>query len=94
MTQSTTAAVRSQNIHIRVAPHQRALIDQAAKAMGKTRTDFILDTVTRAAENTLLDQRVFVLDDPHWERFIELLDAPPQPNEQLAKLMATKAPWE
>ena len=92
MTQPTTASVRSQNINLRVAPRQRALIDQAARAAGKTRTEFILDTVTREAENTLLDQRVFLLDKAQWRLFMDALDAPVQSSEQLRKLMATKTP--
>jgi hypothetical protein len=29
-----------------------------------------------------------------YDKFVELLDAPPQPNERLRKLMQTPAPWE
>jgi hypothetical protein len=29
-----------------------------------------------------------------YDRFVALLDAPPQPNERLRKLMQTPAPWE
>jgi uncharacterized protein (DUF1778 family) len=89
-----TDSARSQNIHIRVAPRQRELIDQAARVTGKTRTEFILDTVTREAENALLDQRVFLLDDQQWRAFIVALDAPAQPSEALRKLILAKPPWE
>ncbi len=92
--QTIPTSPRSQNIHIRIAPQQRALIDQAAHAVGKTRTDFILDAVNKAVESTLLDQRLFVLDEEQWTAFTTALDAPPQPNQQLATLMATKASWE
>jgi uncharacterized protein (DUF1778 family) len=98
MTQTVAGALpgslRSQNIHIRVAPRQRELIDQAARATGKTRTEFILDTVTRAAENTLVDQRVFLLDDVQWRAFMAALDAPTRPTEALRKLMAAELPWK
>lgn len=94
MALSTETTARSQTINLRIAPKQRELIDQAAKAIGKTRSEFILDTVTKEAENTLLDQRVFLLDSRQWQQFIDALDAPPQPREALRKLLITKAPWE
>lgn len=93
MSQIQTTSSRSQNIHIRIAPEQRALIDQAARVAGKSRTEFILDTVTKEAENTLLDQRLFLLDDEQWSAFNEALDASPRVNERLRKLMTTRAPW-
>lgn len=94
MALSTETAARSQTINLRIAPKQRELIDQAAKAIGKTRSEFILDTVTKEAENTLLDQRVFLLDSTQWQQFLDALDAPAQPREALRKLLTTKAPWE
>jgi len=89
-----SASSRSSNINIRVAPETLGLIDRAAKAVGKTRTAFILDTVQSAAEDTLLDQRVFLLDSEQWQAFTAALDAPPQPNKRLAALLARRAIWE
>lgn len=87
-------SAKSSNINIRVAPAQRALIDRAAQSVGKSRTEFILDVATREAENTLLDQRLFVLDDERWSLFVSRLDAPPPPNAALRALLNTPAPWE
>src|SRR5215472_4779785 len=81
-------------INIRVKPAERALIDQAAAMQGKSRTDFMLDASRRAAEETLLDQTLLRVDRATYDRFVELLDAPPCPNAQLRKLMQTKAPWD
>ena len=89
-----STSARSSNINIRVAPDQRALIDRAAQSVGKSRTEFILDVATREAENTLLDQRLFVLGDENWSRFLARLDAPPDPNPALRTLLTTPAPWE
>ena len=85
---------RSSNINIRVAPDTLGLIDRAARATGKTRTDFILDTVKRAAEDTVLDQRLFVLDADQWDAFTAALDAPPRPSEGLQALLARRPVWE
>lgn len=85
---------RDININIRAKRTQRDLIDQAAELLGKTRSDFMLETACREAEDVLLDQRMFTLDAETFEKFLALLDAPPSENPKLRKLMATKAPWE
>jgi uncharacterized protein (DUF1778 family) len=90
----TSPSPRSDNINIRVTPETLGLIDRAASVAGKTRTAFILDTVKQAAEETILDQRLFVLDEAQWEAFIALLDAPPRPDERLMALLARRPSWE
>ena len=84
---------RSANIHIRVSPEKRQLIDCAAALAGKSRTDFILDAILPLAEDALLDQRVFMLNSEQWEKFNNLLDTPPETNEGLRRVLAAKAPW-
>lgn len=49
---------------------------------------------TRAAEEALLDRRVFRLDAPQPEAFERTLDAPPRSLPALGKLLARPAPWE
>jgi uncharacterized protein (DUF1778 family) len=88
------AGKRTGMINIRVKPEERALIDQAAAALGKSRTDFILEASRRAAEEALLDQTLLRVDRATYARFVELLDAPPRPNASLRRLMQTKAPWD
>jgi uncharacterized protein (DUF1778 family) len=81
-------------INIRIKPTERDLIDQAAAAQGKSRSDFMLDASRRAAREALLDQTLILVDDEAYARFVALLDAPPKPNPALRKLMQTPAPWE
>jgi len=92
--QETSNQTRNISINIRAKRVQRDLIDQAAELLGKSRSDFMLETSCRAAEDVLLDQRVFVLDSEAVARFQALLDAPPTDNPRLRALLATKAPWE
>lgn len=63
-------------LNLRAKESQRALIDAAAEILHKSRTDFILETACRAAENVILDRRVFNFNDEQYEEFINLLDAP------------------
>lgn len=87
-------AKRTEFLKVRIEPSQRDLIDTAASLRGKTRSAFILDAAQQAAEEALLDQSVFVLDKEQWEAFTEALDAPPEKNEVLAKMLNAKTPWE
>lgn len=84
---------RSTVINFRAPKQQRDLLDRAARITGKTRTEFILEASCRAAEDVLLDQRLFALDDQRYQAFVEVLDAPPDANPQLQTLMKKPAPW-
>jgi uncharacterized protein (DUF1778 family) len=85
---------RNEAIHIRATTRQRDLIDQAANTLGKSRSDFMLETACRAAEDVLIDQRFFLLDANAFDRFAEAIDNPPAPSEELRRLMARKPRWE
>ena len=85
---------RNHAINIRASQRQRDLIDRAARILGKTRSDFMIETVSREAETVLLDQALFQLDDAAYDQFMALLDDPPPPSPELRKLLAHKAPWE
>ena len=91
---SRTAAQRVDTFNLRVSPVQRTLIDRAAEAVGKNRTEFMLEAACREAGSVLSDRRYFVLDERAYERFIEALDQPPASNSKLRTLLGTKAPWE
>ena len=90
----TTSPSRSTNINIRVAPEQRNLIDQAASLSSKTRTDFILEAATKAAQDAILDQVLFPVSAERFEAFQKLLDSSPEENERLSALMARKPGWD
>lgn len=81
-------------LNLRAKESQRALIDAAAEILHKSRTDFILEMACRAAENVILDRRVFNLDDQQYAEFINMLDAPVTAEPALEKLLARKPQWE
>ncbi|MGB3206720.1 MAG: DUF1778 domain-containing protein [Crinalium sp.] len=85
---------RDVSINIRAQRAQCDLIDQAAEVLGKSRSDFMLETACREAQAVLLDRRFFMLDDKKFQQFMALLDAPPSEEENLHKLLTTKAPWD
>jgi uncharacterized protein (DUF1778 family) len=81
-------------INMRVHNSTRDFIDKAAKSIGKDRSDFMLEAAYEKAQEILLDRTEFFLDEAQWGAFNRILDNPPEPNEKLLALLATKAPWE
>jgi uncharacterized protein (DUF1778 family) len=82
--------VREIKISIRAHKKQRDLIDSAAERLGKSRSDFMLETACREAESVLTDRRVFVMDKQEWASFLAALDAPPKSRPRLERLMKEK----
>ena len=87
-------APRRDTLNIRVKSEDRNLIDRAARLLGKSRTDFLLESARRAAQDALLDQTLFKVSPSVYAEFVARLDAPPAPNDRLRRTMTTPAPWE
>lgn len=85
---------KTKTINVRVSEHTRELIDMAAAVVGKTRSEFMLESARQHAIDVLLDQRLFTLDKDQYAALNSALQNPPAPNSELKKLMASKAPWE
>jgi len=81
-------------INLRARRDETELIDRAARAQGKTRTAFMLESARRAALEALLDQTHILVEDERWQAFVAALDAPPADNQALRRLLAEKAPWD
>jgi len=91
---TSTSATRSARLGLRATPEQEAVLRRAAEVAHKSLTDFILDSACQAAEQTLLDQRLFMVSGSQYQALMDLLERPEQPNEGLRDLFARKAPWD
>lgn len=92
---STNRSLRKDDvIQIRATADMKAFLARAASLRGQKLSEFILDSARREAEDAILDQRMFFLDDEAHERFLEMLDAPPVPSEALRELLTRQAPWD
>ena len=80
-------------INLRVAADTKKMIDDAAAILGKTRTEFVLDSARREAMDVLLDQRLFRLDDQRHDAFMQALDNPPAPGPKLRALLRRTPAW-
>jgi uncharacterized protein (DUF1778 family) len=67
---------------------------RAADVAHKSLTEFILDSACRAAEQTLLDQRLFMVSGSQYQALMNLLERPVQVNDGLRDLFSRAAPWE
>ena len=82
------------SINLRIETHTRQLIDDAAAILGKTRTEFMIESARRQAIDVLLDQRLFVLDSERYDAFMHALDNPPAPGPKLRSLLRRVPAWQ
>jgi uncharacterized protein (DUF1778 family) len=82
------------SINLRIETRTRQLIDEAAALLGKTRTEFMIESARALAIDVLLDQRLFVLDAARYDAFVDALDNPPAPGPRLRALLQRTPAWE
>lgn len=82
------------SINLRIETNTRQLIDDAAAILGKTRTEFMIESARREAIDVLLDQRLFVLDPDRYDAFMHALDSPPAPGPKLRSLLRRVPAWQ
>ena len=82
------------SINLRIEAQTRQLIDDAAAILGKTRTEFMVESARRQAIDVVLDQRLFVLAPERYDAFLHALDNPPAPGPKLKSLLRRVPAWE
>lgn len=85
---------RTRPVNLRVRDEIRTLIDRAAQAQGRSRSDFMIEAARRAAEDAILEQAAVLVDRADYDRFLEILEAPPEPNEKLQAILRAPTPWK
>jgi uncharacterized protein (DUF1778 family) len=93
VTERPSVADTKGSINLRIEAHTRQLIDDAAAILGKTRTEFMIETARQQAIDVLLDQRLFVLDARRYDAFMHALDNPPAPGPKLRSLLRRVPAW-
>jgi uncharacterized protein (DUF1778 family) len=90
----TSARRKDEVIQIRASAEAKAILNRAAALRGQKLSEFMLESARRQAEETILDQRTFFLDDDAHARFLALLDSPLKPSDKARARLNRKAPWE
>jgi uncharacterized protein (DUF1778 family) len=94
VTERAAAAEAKGSINLRIDANTRQLIDEAAAILGKTRTEFMVESARRQAVDVLLDQRLFALDSEYYDAFVQALDNPPAPGSKLRSLLRRVPSWK
>ena len=85
---------KSSRFGLRTTPEQEIVLRRAAELCHKTMTEFILDSAYHAAEEALLNQRLFTVSGIRYEHLLDLLDRPAEDNIGLQNLFSKSAPWD
>jgi len=89
-----TRTAKSSRLGFRATPEQERVLRRAAEICRKSLTDFIMESACQAAEQALLDQRLFVVSADRYMALLDLLDRPPEENAGLQALLSSPAPWD
>jgi uncharacterized protein (DUF1778 family) len=84
---------KADTIEVRVAASTKALLAAAANVRHTSMSEFVLSSAVREAETTLADRRVFQVSDENWSAFMDILNAPAQPDATITALARSRAPW-
>ena len=83
----TPNPAKTERIDVRASATVKQLLQEAARNSHKSVSEFLLDAGIAAANETLADRRIFILDESKWQTFQEALDRPVQDKPRLKKLL-------
>ena len=75
---------------IHVSSLEQEKLREAASLVGVDMSAFILMAATRAAQQTLDEQRMRVLSEQEWNHLNDIINSPRQPGDKLRALMTGK----
>ncbi len=73
------------NLEIQISADQKSLIEEAAALSGQPITSFTVSAAVEAARRVVEGRATIHLSAKDWDRFLYLLDHPPEPNDQLKR---------
>jgi uncharacterized protein (DUF1778 family) len=89
-----TSSGKDHPISMRLPEADLSLIDRAAAARGRSRTDFVREAAVRLAESILLENTVIRMNPDAYADFMAVLSAPAAPVPELVEVFKRAAPWE
>lgn len=69
-------------------------VKRAATLEQRTVTDFVVEHLNAAAEQVLLDQTFFSLDEEKFSAFEAMMAAPMSENKAIQNLLSSRSPWD
>jgi uncharacterized protein (DUF1778 family) len=83
---STPELPKDRRFQLRATAREESLIKVAAERLGLNVTDFILRAAREKAEQSLADERTFVVGEQQWKEFLKALDRPAREKPRLRRL--------
>lgn len=81
-------------LEARVPANVLALVKRAATLEQRTVTEFVVEHLNTAAQQVLLDQTFFSIDEENFKAFEAMMAAPMSENTALQKLLSSRSPWD
>jgi uncharacterized protein (DUF1778 family) len=90
----TARITRSEKLDLRLTPAVKQLLFNAAAAMNRRVSDFVLESALARAEEALADRKHFGLNTEQWGAFMRALDAPPRRLARIKRLFSEPSIFE
>lgn len=81
----TASKQRNDKLQIRIDKSTKTKIEQAAGYSNKTISDFVLENIVPIAEKVIYEHTTIKLSGRDWDKLMEALENPQEPNEALKK---------
>lgn len=82
-------ATITSRIDIRTSNRDKAILSRAAKVLGKSLSQFVLESTLKEAHSVIADNPRITLNEAQWKEFQNRLDNPQVDMTQLKNLMQT-----
>lgn len=79
--------MKAERVDFRITPELKHLISQAARLKNLSLSAFFIEAATSRARELMATEEVLMLSAAERERFLDLLENPPEPPEALRKAM-------
>ena len=83
-----TVHLKNARVEFKTTQDIKALMQNAANAMGLDLSSFLISVVTKEAKKILKEEKILSLNSKEWQDFEKVLSNPPKANTELKNLMA------
>ncbi|MFN8701942.1 MAG: DUF1778 domain-containing protein [Rhodospirillales bacterium] len=87
-------ALKSEHMQIRVTQDLKLLVAEAAGILGTSISDFSTRVIRQAAEDEILNRRLFTLKSEDFDRFVAVIENPPELSKEATARLRRKPVWE
>jgi len=81
-------AIKQERMHIRLDAPSKKKLERAAAYAHKSVSEFVLGPALNAADDVIHEHETIALNHADWERFLDALENPPEPNAKLRAAFA------